>query len=621
MKYVVLKFALLLTMLIAASFHYAERLALATNQSQSEKLFLETIQPVLATKCQSCHNDDFASAELNVQRRAGLLKGGRRGASLSIGKADESLLLHALEGSHGLKQMPPGKPLDAATVAAFRQWIDAGAPWPEAAAKTEYSKKYKDADVWAFKQMQSVTPPKFAGSPVDAFLQQKLAEKKLTPAPAADRVTLIRRATFDLHGLPPSPAEVAAFVNDKAPLPVAFAKVVERLLASPRYGERYGRHWLDVVRYADTGGGSNDYERPNAWRYRDYVIRAFHQDKPYDRFLIEQIAGDELDATKSENVIATGFLRMGSWEHTAMSVEAVTRQEWLDDVTHNTATTFQGLTMGCAKCHDHKFDPISAKDYYSLQAVFATTTFAEWPAPFLSQENLTEKNTALAHLTPKLERALAKQREVADALGIKVRSQAPNQTPPAPAEKKPTTGEVQRKGTDARKAELHESERAYLKRVEFAKLALKRFDPLALGVSNGDVRKPPAPVTTHILIGGNLTSLGEKVAPAVPAAPCQFAEQPAPNLPTQPTGRRLALANWMARKDHPLTARVMVNRLWQWHFGKGLVETSNNFGKLGKRPTHPELLDWLAATFVAGNAECGLGIADCNPKSKIQNGQ
>jgi hypothetical protein len=574
--------------------------------AQAEKLFVETIQPLLESKCLTCHSKDGALSELDLSSRAGLLKGGKRGASVMPGKAGDSLLVIAITGAdeRRVKRMPPGgKPLSEEIVTAFKQWIDAGAPWPDTAASTEQSKKYKDADVWAFKQMQSVTPPKFDGSPIDAFLQQKFAEKNLSPAPTADRVTLIRRATFDLHGLPPAPAEVAAFVNDKAPLPVAFAKVIERLLASPRYGERYGRHWLDVVRYADTGGGSNDYERPNAWRYRDYVIRAFNQDKPYDRFLIEQIAGDEVDATNPENLIATGFLRMGPWEHTSMSVEAVTRQEWLDDVTHNTATTFQGLTMGCAKCHDHKFDPISAKDYYSLQAVFATTTFAEWPAPFLPQENLTDKQFALARLTPKLERALAKQREVSEALGIKPRSQTPNQTPPpASAEKKPASGEVQRKGTDARKAELHEYERAYVKRVEFAKLALKRFEPLALGVSNGDLSKPQsstnAPVMTHILIGGNLTSLGEKVAPAVPSAPCQFAQQPAPSLPTQTTGRRLALANWMARKDHPLTARVMVNRLWQWHFGKGLVETANNFGKLGKRPTHPELLDWLAQEFV-----------------------
>jgi len=570
-------------------------------QAQAESLFAEKVLPTLEAKCQACHSAANAESGLDLSSRAALLKGGKRGAALLPGAAEQSVLFIAITGADEkrVKRMPPsGKPLGEDVIAAFKQWIDAGAPWPERSGTVAY----RDSDVWAFKKMRVVKPPAFAGSPIDAFLQQKLDERKLRPAPAADRVTLLRRATFDLHGLPPTPEEVAGFLNDKAPLPQGFARVVERLLASPRYGERYGRHWLDVVRYADTGGGSNDYERPNAWRYRDYVIRAFNQDKPYDRFLIEQLAGDELEATNPENLIATGFLRMGPWEHTSMSVEAVTRQEWLDDVTHNTATTFMGLTMGCAKCHDHKFDPIPTKDYYSLQAVFATTQFAESPAPFLPQENLADKPAVWPRLRAKLERAWREQREVSDALGIKPRSQTPNQ--PAAAEttatdKPKAIDDVSRKGADAKKAELLEYERAWVKRVEFAKLALKRFEPLAYSVNYGDQSKPVAPAETFVLVGGDLTSPGEKVAPGVPTAPGRFAEEPAPALPTKATGRRLALAQWLARAEHPLTGRVMVNRLWQWHFGRGLVETANNFGKLGKRPTHPELLDWLAREFVA----------------------
>src|SRR6266508_575207 len=225
---------------------------------------------------------------------------------------------------------------------------------------------------------------------VDAFVLQKLNEKAIKPAPTAK----------------------------------AFEKVVERLLGSPRYGERWGRHWLDVVRYADTAGGSNDYERPNAWRYRDYVISSFNEDKPYDRFILEQIAGDELDSNNAENLIATGFLRMGPWEHTSMSVEAVTRQEWLDDVTQSTVTAFLGLTMGCAKCHDHKFDPIPAKDYYGVQAVFATTYFEERPAPFLPYENISRAEASRAQLQLKLECAERKYDETASALGKKPRRKA-----------------------------------------------------------------------------------------------------------------------------------------------------------------------------------------------------
>jgi hypothetical protein len=550
-----------------------------------------------------------------LSSRAALLKGGQRGAGIVPGDAANSLLIVAITGADEkrVKRMPPsGQPLDAATIAAFKQWIEAGAPWPE--RKVERGKSYADEDVWAFKKLRAVASPSGNASPVDAFLQQQFVAKQITPAPAAERVALLRRATFDLHGLPPTLEEVAAFMRDKSPLPQAFARVVERLLASPRYGERYARHWLDVVRYADTAGGSNDYERPNAWRYRDYVIRAFNNDKPYDRFILEQIAGDELEATKAENLpenlpenlIATGFLRMGPWEHTAMSVEAVTRQEWLDDVTHNTATTFMGLTMGCAKCHDHKFDPIPTKDYYGLQAVFATTQFAESAAAFLPQENLGDQAAIQPRLQAKLAHALAEQKQVSDALGIKPRSQPPTQTGAKQAANQTSNNQppndpnqVLRKGADDRIAELNEYERAWLKRVEYNKLALKRFAPIALSVNYGEANNPAAAVDTHVLIGGNLTSLGEKVAPTVPSAPCRFSEEAAPKLPTKPAGRRLAFAQWLARAEHPLTARVMANRLWQWHFGKGLVETANNFGKLGKRPTHPELLDWLAREFTA----------------------
>src|SRR5262245_64143633 len=213
--------------------------------------------------------------------------------------------------------------------------IEAGAPWPQTAGPVNTTSDSTD-DAWAFRPVRPVNAPALnQANPIDNFILQKLNEHKLTPAPAADRVTLIRRATFDLHGLPPTPAEVEAFLKDPLPSAQAFERVVERLLGSPRYGERWGRHWLDVVRYADTGGGSNDYERPQAWRYRDYVIRSFNQDKPYDQFIREQLAGDELDSNNPEYLIATGFLRMGPWEHTSMSVEAVTRQEWIDDVTHN----------------------------------------------------------------------------------------------------------------------------------------------------------------------------------------------------------------------------------------------------------------------------------------------
>ncbi|MEZ5363079.1 MAG: DUF1549 domain-containing protein [Bryobacterales bacterium] len=225
-------------------------------------------------------------------------------------------------------------------------------------------------------------------TPVDAFLLARLAQAGLEPGERAEKLTLIRRVTYDLTGLPPTPEQVQAFVEDSSE--GAYKTLVERLLASPEYGERRGRHWLDVTRYADTSGYSNDFERPNAWRYRDYVIRSFNQDKPYDRFVMEQIAGDELWPDDPEAILATGFLRAGPWEHTGMSVAAVTRQLFLDDVTHSVGQTFLGLTLGCARCHDHKFDPIPTKDYYSMQAVFATTAFARRPLAFEPVESTEE---------------------------------------------------------------------------------------------------------------------------------------------------------------------------------------------------------------------------------------
>ena len=280
--------------------------------------------------------------------------------------------------------MPPGGPekqIPQETRDAFRAWIAAGAPYVDRRSTANWD--FEEGDIWAFRPVKRVEPPtegvdpSAVQTPGDSFILVRLADKGLQPAPRADRRTLIRRLTFDLTGLPPTPDEVLAFLDDKSE--GAYKKVVERLLDSPRYGERWGRHWLDVTRYADSSGYSNDFERPNAWRYRDYVIRAFNTDKPYDRFVLEQIAGDELFPDDPEAIVATGFLRMGPWEHTGMAVAAVTRQLFLDDVTHHVGQSFLGLTLGCARCHDHKFDPIPTKDYYRMQAGLPEDGFREAP--------------------------------------------------------------------------------------------------------------------------------------------------------------------------------------------------------------------------------------------------
>ena len=323
---------------------------------------------------------------------------------MKAGNAKESPLYIATIWTDPDFQMPPKENdrLTDAQMDMLEAWIDGGAPWPDAMRRDEIlaegnwdwgdevpvktsgalsenwaNRRYKGEDLWAFYPLKEVVLPKNfkKKNPIDAFIQQKLKEEGLKPTSKADKRTLIRRATYDLIGLPPTPEEVETFLADKSE--DAFENLVERLLASPKYGEQWGRHWLDVVRYADTDGFANDYARPNAWRYRDYVIRAFNDDKPYNEFIMEQIAGDEMNPQNPEMLIASGFLRMGPWEHTGMSIVAETRQFYLDDVTNGVGESFLSMPLRCARCHDHKFDPIPTKDYYRIQAVFATTQFAD----------------------------------------------------------------------------------------------------------------------------------------------------------------------------------------------------------------------------------------------------
>jgi hypothetical protein len=569
----------------------------------AEELFHSKILPVLERDCQGCHGGAQTLSKLDVRRREGLLQGGMRGPAIVPGKSGESLLLRVLRGGDNL-QMPPGdagKRLPDETIAAFRVWIDAGAPWPGTAAQRNWG--YQDEDLWAFRPLRPLDRSKT----IDDFVGARLAERGIKPVSKADRRTLIRRATIDLTGLPPTPEEVDAFLRDRGAN--AFEKLVDRLLASPRYGERWGRHWLDVVRYADSNGYSNDFERPNAWRYRDYVIRSYNRDKPYDRFIREQIAGDELDAGNPEALIATGFLRAGPWEHTGMSVEAVTRQMFLDDVTHATATVFLGLTLGCARCHDHKFDPISTGDYYRMQAIFATTEFARPELPFLAAENTSDVGAGKARLGEMMKRTRARTEEYR-TLAVEALLKKHGV---ARAEDLPK-GEIQRAVNAAAglDPEKYEEYKLFQKHMQLYQESLDRYEPKAFAVSSGPLDgaadsgpnlRPPRradykPPQIHILPGGNIQSPAEPVEPGLLPALEKYGKYPAPEVPGGVAGRRSALAKWIAHRDNPLTARVMVNRIWQSHFGRGIAADANNFGKMGRKPTHPELLDWLAAQFI-----------------------
>ena len=575
----------------------------------ADVLFARKVLPLFKAKCIVCHGEDpkkKLKGDLDMRTRAGLLKGGEsEEPSVVHGKPLQSPLYLAVTRMHedDWEPMPPKEndKLSAEQVAYIKDWIAGGAPWPDekriAAILKEAdpwgeaegvlvktsgglsedwtNRKYAPENLWAYQPVKRPKLPMKSANPIDAFIGEQLP-KGLKSAPLADRLTLIRRATFDLTGLPPTPKEIDNFIKDQKP--GAYGRLLNRLLASTHYGEQWGRHWLDVVRYADSGGFANDFERPNAWRYRDYVIRAFNSDKPYDQFVHEQIAGDELDAKNVENLIAVGFLRMGPWEQTGMSVAAVTRQFFLDDVTDSVGQVFLGHALQCARCHDHKFDPLPTRDYYSMQAVFANTQFAEVNAVFQPSEN---KDGFETH---------KKYHQLRDN------------------ENKRMLG-----GLPKERVSPNDFGRERLGR-KWSKLfswGHDRYRPIAYTVYNGKPRaqknvssrqfKPKVnpdarmvPEKTAILTGGDLFSPADPVEPGALSVVGLKAD-----IPTEVNGRRTALAKWITHKDNPLTARVMVNRVWQYHFGRGLAGSPNNFGATGKKPTHPDLLDWLASEFMA----------------------
>ncbi len=564
--------------------HMVRPVALLFGSALTAAAFGQSVSPgqaVLEKHCLSCHGPARMSG-LDLRDRQTVLTGGKRGPAIVPGKPDQSVLYHALLRDGDL-QMPPGKAgLSEKDIAAVRDWIAAGAPWTEAA-------KSADSSWWAFrKKLDAVPPPvktsAWTRNPIDAFILSKLDEKGLHPVAEAGRRTLVRRAYFDLHGLPPTPAEVEQFVQD--PSPEAYERSVDRLLASPRYGERWGRRWLDVVRYADTGGYETDVYFQNAWRYRDYVIDSFNSGKPYDQFVQEQIAADEiwpdnLDLNGSYDIppqqlanfakrLGTGLYTIGPVAEEFALFGDQFRAEWQADATDTTGSAFLGLTLGCARCHDHKFDPISQRDYYSMSAIFAGSEDREVPA--VHQIRIYEYTRYLTRLL------------VADQLKAKLNRLDADVRARAGAYKNTEKAVVYTSAEkDERESLLRQIGDAYAK-------APERY-----GTANVLAHSEQVP-PTYILTRGDFHQKGAQVEPgflsAIGGGP--VAEPAALFVPQ----RRKALALWMTSDAKALLARVMVNRIWQGHFGRGIVTTPNDFGRQGDPPTHPELLDWLAGRFI-----------------------
>ena len=574
-----------------------------TDSASAVIQFEQQILPILERSCVKCHAGSTPQGGLDARTRVGLLRGGAKGPAVVPASPEKSLLFLRVRSG----EMPlGGPPLSEIDLGLIRQWIQQGASatHPEATSSGPPGTDPRDRAHWAFQSprcpaIPEVTHRALVLRPIDAFLLTKLEERNLTFAPEADRVTLLRRASFDLAGLPPTPQEVNDFLADSSPH--AYETVVDRLLASPHYGERWGRHWLDLAGYADSEGVlSTDVVRPNAWRYRDYVIRAFNADKPYDRFLKEQIAGDELSDYRKHDKFppevvqmleATGFLRT-ALDATREDFEPADYAEYqwrtLFDTQQIVVSSTLGLTIQCARCHDHKYEPLSQRDYYRMLAFFEGAIRPNGPVLPSDKraivEATREEKAAAAEVNGPLDMVIKALGDLKAARVQQFRAKHPD-------------------GEQASEEDLHKAFPEYSTLADQLAQEIKTEDarrtkfPAIRALYDVDTTPPP----TYVLERGDPQNRGEEVQPGVPAVlddPVHPFQVPPPDAKGMTTGRRSALAEWLTRPDHPLTARVMVNHIWARHFGEGLVPTRENFGKSGLPPTNQPLLDWLATEFV-----------------------
>jgi mono/diheme cytochrome c family protein len=617
--------------------------AAAADQDAQLRHFESKVRPLLLQRCGECHGAEKQEGGFRVDSPAALRRGGSSGSTIVAGNPEKSLLVSAIVYKDEALQMPPSGKLPTAEIAVIEEWVRAGAALPEDAGAPLPQKSVGDEQLaegrrfWAFqppvpRPLPSVGNSAWSRTAIDRFILEKLESERIAPAADADSATWFRRAAFDLTGLPPDPDAVQALLADTAP--DARARVLDRLLASPRYGERYARHWLDIARYADSNGLDENVAYGTAFRYRDYVVTSLNRDKPFDRFLQEQIAGDLLPddspsssptsaaptsaaptsaeptsaeptsdgtassgptlsrqtpsvppaaetptdeqlASRYERLIATGFLALGP-KVLAEVDEKKMEMDIVDEQIDVLGRSVLGLTFGCCRCHDHKFDPLSTSDYYALAGIFKSTrTMEHFRKVARWHENPTPTREELDRKAAHTAQVAAKKRTIDErfaAASAEARTKLGDMAPPA---------DLEPLFADAAKADL--------KRLRDELKALEKAAPVfstALGVTDGVVAEVP------IHVRGSHLSLGQTVTrrfPRVLAGEAAF-------RPDQ--SGRLELARWLTRPDHPLTGRVLVNRLWRWHFGQGLVRSTDNFGKLGERPSHPEMLDWLAVDLV-----------------------
>jgi len=579
------------------------------------KFFENKIRPVLVKQCVECHGEKKQKGGLRLDSKAGMLRGGESGPAIAPGKIDESMLIEAIK--YESYEMPPSGKLADQTIRDFEAWVRMGAPDPrdeEVAVETHEIDWDQAREYWAFQPLQDPEVPQIASdeagiNDIDRFIIHKLHTAGLTPAPQADRRTLIRRLYFDLTGLPPSPKAVDEFVNSQDPQ--AYEKIVDHLLESPHYGEHWGRYWLDLVRYGESDGYRADGYRPHAWRYRDYVVKSFNNDKPYDQFVREQLAGDELAPHDPDALVATGFLRHGLYEFNQRNA----RMHWqliMEEKTDVVGEVFLGMSIGCARCHDHKFDPVLRKDYYRLQAFFTPILWRD-DVPLATPEQKAAYQKQLAEWEAKTEAIRAQIDEIekpylkrSEAGVVKMFPEDIQEIYWKPKDQRNSYEEqmaylVYRQVLDKRSSATKSIKGDKKKKLDELKKQLAEYKqlkpkPLPSLMTVSDAKQPIAPTVIpgdkkrNNIPAGFLTVLDNSTADITPV-------ETAP----ESTGRRAALAKWLTKPDNPLATRVIVNRIWQYHFGRGLVSTPSEFGNLGQPPTHPELLDYLTQRFLDGD--------------------